>query len=350
LLKWHNQDPPSVKEINRNNAVFGYQQNRNPYVDSPQYVNRIWGGAGALEPTVTASNFVLKSNTTTTALLSWKSGNGQKRLVLARASAPVNALPLDSNMYTANAIFGSGSQIGSGNFVVYNGMGSSIDISGLNQNLSYYFTVIEYNGTGKSINYLSSTTLNSSTIILPVTWLSLDAKWANAGEVELHWSTASENNNSLFEIQRNIGQEQFEPIGEVPGKGNVSQISHYYFHDPLFQNKIEDANVVEYRVRQIDYDGKDSYSPVVALHLDEQPMQEIHIMNPMNDGIRLFAPYPGETVAISLSDIRGTILFETKTSIQYETFIPINTELPSGMYFIKLMQRSGQQTFKIIKP
>lgn len=42
MLKWHNQDPVSQKERDRNNAAYQFQGNRNPFVDSPQYVNRIW--------------------------------------------------------------------------------------------------------------------------------------------------------------------------------------------------------------------------------------------------------------------------------------------------------------------
>ena len=43
LLKWHKQDPVSEKEINRNNAVFAIQGNRNPYVDYPQLADYVWG-------------------------------------------------------------------------------------------------------------------------------------------------------------------------------------------------------------------------------------------------------------------------------------------------------------------
>ena len=44
FTKWHNEDPVSEKEINRNNAVYEIQKNRNPYIDHPEYVNTIWGG------------------------------------------------------------------------------------------------------------------------------------------------------------------------------------------------------------------------------------------------------------------------------------------------------------------
>ncbi|MDR2927703.1 MAG: endonuclease [Cytophagaceae bacterium] len=42
LLQWHLQDPVSFKEIDRNNAVYEYQQNRNPFIDHPEFVECIW--------------------------------------------------------------------------------------------------------------------------------------------------------------------------------------------------------------------------------------------------------------------------------------------------------------------
>ena len=43
LLKWHRQDPVSEKEVNRNNAVYAIQGNRNPFVDYPQLADYVWG-------------------------------------------------------------------------------------------------------------------------------------------------------------------------------------------------------------------------------------------------------------------------------------------------------------------
>ena len=42
-LKWHTEDPVSEKEIIRNNVAYGGQGNRNPFIDHPEYANRIWG-------------------------------------------------------------------------------------------------------------------------------------------------------------------------------------------------------------------------------------------------------------------------------------------------------------------
>ncbi len=43
LLSWHHLDPVSQKEIDRNNAAFSIQSNRNPFVDYPQFADCIWG-------------------------------------------------------------------------------------------------------------------------------------------------------------------------------------------------------------------------------------------------------------------------------------------------------------------
>ena len=43
LKNWHVLDPVSQKEIDRNNAIYSIQQNRNPYIDYPELVSLIWG-------------------------------------------------------------------------------------------------------------------------------------------------------------------------------------------------------------------------------------------------------------------------------------------------------------------
>lgn len=43
LLEWHVLDPVSSVEMTRNNAIFSYQGNRNPFIDHPEYAEAIWG-------------------------------------------------------------------------------------------------------------------------------------------------------------------------------------------------------------------------------------------------------------------------------------------------------------------
>ncbi len=64
LAQWHVNDPVSAKEIARNNAVYGIQGNRNPYIDHPEFVNAVWsvGASGVLAATPgTLSGFTYAS-------------------------------------------------------------------------------------------------------------------------------------------------------------------------------------------------------------------------------------------------------------------------------------------------
>ncbi len=49
LLEWHEQDPPDAFEINRNNVVYSYQGNRNPFIDHPEFVANIWDPSAGLD-------------------------------------------------------------------------------------------------------------------------------------------------------------------------------------------------------------------------------------------------------------------------------------------------------------
>lgn len=81
-------------------------------------------------------------------------GNGAKRIIVARAGSPVNAIPEDATDYIAGS-FGAASEIGSGNYVVYDGTGNSnITISGLTQNTIYFIKIFEYNGSDFMTEYL----------------------------------------------------------------------------------------------------------------------------------------------------------------------------------------------------
>ncbi len=57
LINWHNADPVSAKEIERNNDVYGFQGNRNPFVDHPEYVNQVWNPTCGLALPVTLISF-----------------------------------------------------------------------------------------------------------------------------------------------------------------------------------------------------------------------------------------------------------------------------------------------------
>lgn len=70
LMTWHNQDPVSQKEIDRNNAIYLRQNNRNPFIDHPEYVGIIWSSfsdtiAPSIPTNLVASNISFSSLTLT---------------------------------------------------------------------------------------------------------------------------------------------------------------------------------------------------------------------------------------------------------------------------------------------
>jgi endonuclease I len=69
MVQWSNQDPVSQKEIDRNNAVYAIQNNRNPYIDYPDLVNYIWGSKrGQLWYMTSTTNPTLTSPTANSSL------------------------------------------------------------------------------------------------------------------------------------------------------------------------------------------------------------------------------------------------------------------------------------------
>src|SRR5690606_4689782 len=113
----------------------------------------------SVKPTIQASALTAVSGQTSM-LLSWTGGNGTNKLVVGRQGSAVNAPPTDGVSYTANTVFGSGSQIGSGNYVVYAGTSNTVTVTGLTRDTLYFFDVYEFNATG--LRYL--TTLDSNTL------------------------------------------------------------------------------------------------------------------------------------------------------------------------------------------
>ncbi len=65
LLEWHNEDPVDDFERNRNEVVYSYQNNRNPFIDHPEYVAEIWGGSGNSLPSIVSVNYTPSNPTST---------------------------------------------------------------------------------------------------------------------------------------------------------------------------------------------------------------------------------------------------------------------------------------------
>ncbi|MBK8655673.1 MAG: T9SS type A sorting domain-containing protein [Haliscomenobacter sp.] len=140
--------------------------------------NEIWniddieltGSSTCTPPTTQASGFASANILYNQMDISFTRGNGTGGvLVLAKAGSAVDANPSASTTYTANAAFGSGDQIGTGNYVVYNGAANgagnasgNIAISGLSASTTYHFAVYEYDGGAGSECYRTSDKLTGN--------------------------------------------------------------------------------------------------------------------------------------------------------------------------------------------
>lgn len=79
LLQWHLQDPVDDGEVNRNNVVYSYQHNRNPFIDNPEYATAIWGTSTSI------------STTESTFSVTHLSGSGNFQVT---SSTPINHLEI----------------------------------------------------------------------------------------------------------------------------------------------------------------------------------------------------------------------------------------------------------------
>ncbi len=98
-------------------------------------------------PTTQASLFSTSNPTANTLDINWTRGNGSNVLVIAKQGSAVNQTPVNGTTYTANTGFGSGTSLTGGNFVVYDGTGSTATITGLLGSTTYYFAAYEYDNS-----------------------------------------------------------------------------------------------------------------------------------------------------------------------------------------------------------
>ena len=177
--------------------------------------------------------------------------------------------------------------------------------------------------------------LNQS--IVPVELKSFTAV-NNTGKVQLNWTTATETNNSGFEIERkSSGQESWKNIGFVEGNGTSTKIHTYSFTD-----NDPGSGSYSYRLKQIDFDGSYKYSKIVNVDVNA-PLQfglSQNYPNPFN---------PSTRISYQLSK-SGFVSLKVYNALGQEAAVLVNgyqqagkydlnfnaSNLPSGIYFYQL--------------
>jgi hypothetical protein len=202
------------------------------------------------------------------------------------------------------------------------------------------------NNTTKEINFPAPTNTSFSEFIigstsspLPITLLGLKGEriegWRGemTEEVKLEWSTASEINNKGFEVEMSENGLAYQKIAFVEGRGNSTTIQSYN-HTTI------QPNDAYYRLKQVDFDGKFSYSPVVFV---EGVVGKIAVYPNPNNGT--FTISVGKDKLDSPARLLNAVGKEVWRGKQTEVR---TTNLPTGMYFLHTTGAGKSKITKIM--
>jgi hypothetical protein len=185
-------------------------------------------------------------------------------------------------------------------------------------------------------------------IATPVTFrdFSLQVKSNN---VELFWSTASESNNRGFEIERSTTGNNWTRIGFVPGVGNSQILQKYTYTDKGLSN-----GRYFYRLKQVDLDGRFSYSRVLSAAVDGKYSfsLEQNFPNPASGNTVIPYSVPVRAkVLISLFDVQGRVikvLVNESKEPGYYTHGLSTSGLARGIYYYRMQSDEFSATRKLV--
>ncbi len=192
-------------------------------------------------------------------------------------------------------------------------------------------------------------TIGNALSPLPVELLGFTVKPVNNLDAALEWSTASETNNDHFEIERSLDGVTFEKIATEKGAGNSTQIIKYDLIDEKAGEKIS-TGTIYYRLKQVDYDNKYSYSGIQSVFFTSAGSALIY-PNPTQGNLTLnyISVYKHE-ITIRVIDILGAIIKQFKLEVNKgDQDIKLDlSELANGHYKIMLITPSTVSTHKIV--
>lgn len=174
------------------------------------------------------------------------------------------------------------------------------------------------------------------TSVLPVELVRFDVE-ITATEAHLLWTTASETNNAGFRVEKSLDGKTFVFLGYVEGEGNTSRFVDYDFSDTNFYQ------TSFYRLQQIDFDGKATYSAIVRAEMNKSVISIVP--NPLNSHVSI--SFPETSFQMKIVDMAGRILFNNVTSRD----LAGNTLLGliKGVYMVSLQTDHIDFTTKLVK-
>lgn len=213
------------------------------------------------------------------------------------------------------------------------------------------------NGNTIAGNISSSGTINSFS---PFTLGSIDSEnplpieliYFNAvlsgNNAMLEWSTASENNNHYFEVEKSYDLIHFETIAEQSGTGNSNQILKYNHLDLQLK-----SGITYYRLKQNDFDGSFTYSDIQSVQYESNDIFTWNVYpNPVVDLVTIAGEQLNNTKGlIQLFDAKGAMVFQENLTTNLGVFQIDLSNLPEGVYFLTLKtdRFTSQKTINKIK-
>ncbi len=315
------------------------------------------------EPTTAASNLTLSPITNGITTVNWTNGNGDNRIVIARQGAPINILPEDGKSYTANAVFGSGQDLGQGNFVCYIGNNNTFNLQGLDPSNLYYIGVVEYNGSGGGSNYkvnlfpiadnlpAEPTTLASNMSFTNVTANSVKVNWTNgngayrilvAKEASVVTKKPTDGTvyvaNNAFGSGADLGLANFVVYNGVANSATITNLNNNSkYHFSLFEFNKDASGPANYANNSLN-GSVDIGNPQGVQDVLENNKISV-FPNPTSGIITLSS---NQTIAtIDVFDVAGKLVYSIKNnSKQTNTEIDLST-LSNGIYFIHAKTENG---------
>jgi chitinase len=169
---------------------------------------------------------------------------------------------------------------------------------------------------------------------LPVELVSFTGNSNGVNSAMLEWKTATEKNNSYFDILRSQDGVQFETVGRVKGSGNSSTVNNYHFTD----NDLN-GDIFYYTLRQVDIDGASSQSETINIRLNNSVKADIvPSLVAIGSPINVINQVNANIISISLADITGKIYAEYDFKNNPVTNIE-TANLSNGLYIVRIVTK-----------
>lgn len=158
IMQWHEQDPISQKELDRNNDIYDFQENRNPFVDHPEYAESIWGyGSIKAEPSNHVASFTVSTVSDSTLTLIWNDNDGSVAadyfLIMINKTGTFTA-PVDGTAQNNDTDLSDGE----GKYNVIHGS-QTYTWTDLDTATIYYCTIYPYTNNDTDIDYKTDGTV-----------------------------------------------------------------------------------------------------------------------------------------------------------------------------------------------